>query len=185
MASQLQITVNGKRYRVEAAPDTPLLYVLRNELNLNGPKFGCGLAQSGAWRGPEEGGAVTTATISRRRFLTGGGALIVTFSLPLELGAQTSTPPERLAQYAWIDSWLAVGGDGRVTVFTGKVELGTGVETALSQIVAEELDVPVARLAILQGDTARTPDQGYTVGSKTIAQGRPRVRPAAAEAREA
>jgi len=48
MASQLQITVNGKRYRVEAAPDTPLLYVLRNELNLNGPKFGCGLAQCGA-----------------------------------------------------------------------------------------------------------------------------------------
>ncbi len=48
MASQLQITVNGKRHRVEAAPDTPLLYVLRNELNLNGPKFGCGLAQCGA-----------------------------------------------------------------------------------------------------------------------------------------
>jgi len=128
---------------------------------------------------------VTTATISRRRFLTGGGALIVTFSLPLELGAQTSTPPERLAQYAWIDAWLAVGGDGRVTVFTGKVELGTGVETALSQIVAEELDVPVARIAIVQGDTARTPDQGYTVGSKTIDQGGPQLRQAAAEARQA
>ncbi len=48
MASQLQITVNGRQHRVEAAPDTPLLYVLRNELNLNGPKFGCGLAQCGA-----------------------------------------------------------------------------------------------------------------------------------------
>jgi nicotinate dehydrogenase subunit A len=42
------ITVNGKQHEVAAAPDTPLLYVLRNELNLNGPKFGCGLAQCGA-----------------------------------------------------------------------------------------------------------------------------------------
>ena len=48
MASTLEITVNGKRHRVEAAADTPLLYVLRNELELNGPKFGCGLAQCGA-----------------------------------------------------------------------------------------------------------------------------------------
>jgi nicotinate dehydrogenase subunit A len=42
------ITVNGKAHEVSAAPDTPLLYVLRNELQLNGPKFGCGLAQCGA-----------------------------------------------------------------------------------------------------------------------------------------
>jgi nicotinate dehydrogenase subunit A len=48
MASKLQITVNGKRHHVLAAPDTPLLYVLRNELGLQGPRFGCGLAQCGA-----------------------------------------------------------------------------------------------------------------------------------------
>jgi len=42
------ITVNGKQHTVAAAPDTPLLYVLRNELRLNGPRFGCGLAQCGA-----------------------------------------------------------------------------------------------------------------------------------------
>ena len=42
------LTVNGKQHEVAAAPDTPLLYVLRNELELNGPKFGCGLAQCGA-----------------------------------------------------------------------------------------------------------------------------------------
>src|SRR5512134_1980938 len=42
------ITVNGRRHEVQASPDTPLLYVLRNELELNGPKFGCGLAQCGA-----------------------------------------------------------------------------------------------------------------------------------------
>ena len=48
MANEREILVNGQRHRVEAASDTPLLYVLRNELGLNGPKFGCGLAQCGA-----------------------------------------------------------------------------------------------------------------------------------------
>jgi nicotinate dehydrogenase subunit A len=48
MAGRLTILVNGRRHRVQAAPDTPLLYVLRNELNLHGPRFGCGLAQCGA-----------------------------------------------------------------------------------------------------------------------------------------
>ncbi len=48
MATRLTITVNGKRHRVQAAPDTPILYVLRNELRLQGPRFGCGLAQCGA-----------------------------------------------------------------------------------------------------------------------------------------
>ena len=48
MANDLIITVNGQRHQVQAAPDTPLLYVLRNELGLNGPLFGCGLEQCGA-----------------------------------------------------------------------------------------------------------------------------------------
>ncbi|MDQ6618920.1 MAG: (2Fe-2S)-binding protein [Pseudomonadota bacterium] len=48
MTTPLEILVNGKRHRVAATPDTPLLYVLRNELDLHGPRFGCGLAQCGA-----------------------------------------------------------------------------------------------------------------------------------------
>jgi len=48
MASELTITVNGKPHRVEATPDTPLLYLLRNELGLNGPQFGCGSESCGA-----------------------------------------------------------------------------------------------------------------------------------------
>ena len=48
MAKQLSITVNGRRHRVQATPDTPLLYVLRNEVGLVAPRFGCGLAQCGA-----------------------------------------------------------------------------------------------------------------------------------------
>jgi nicotinate dehydrogenase subunit A len=48
MGKKLTITVNGRRHGVQAAPDTPLLYVLRNDLDLSGPRFGCGLAQCGA-----------------------------------------------------------------------------------------------------------------------------------------
>lgn len=48
MASELTITVNGKQHRVEATSDTPLLYVLRNELGLNSPQFGCGSETCGA-----------------------------------------------------------------------------------------------------------------------------------------
>jgi nicotinate dehydrogenase subunit A len=48
MTSDLKITVNGTKHKVKAAPDTPLLYVLRNELGLNGPQYGCGLEQCGA-----------------------------------------------------------------------------------------------------------------------------------------
>ncbi len=123
--------------------------------------------------------------LSRREFLQGSGALVVAFGMSAGARAQTATPPEKLSLYSSLDAWLAVGRDGRVTVFSGKVELGTGVETALSQIVADELDVPVGRVRMVLGDTARTPDQGLTTGSKTIQQGGPQLRQAAAEARQA
>ncbi|MDP8909452.1 MAG: molybdopterin-dependent oxidoreductase, partial [Chloroflexota bacterium] len=67
-----------------------------------------------------------------------------------------------------IDTWLAPGADGRLTLLCGKVELGTGVATALAQIVAAELHLPPDRIHVVMGDTARTLDQGYTAGSKTI-----------------
>ncbi|MDE3088302.1 MAG: xanthine dehydrogenase family protein molybdopterin-binding subunit [Chloroflexota bacterium] len=84
-----------------------------------------------------------------------------------------------------VDDWLAIEPDGTVTVFSGKVELGTGVETALAQIVAEELDVPFERVRMVMGDTARTPDEGYTAGSATIRFGGFALRHASAEARRA
>ncbi len=132
---------------------------------------------------------MATPTLGRRRFLTSTGALVIAFSLPRRIGAATAglpaaRPAADLASDQ-VDAWLAVGADGRVTLFSGKVELGTGVETALSQIVAEELDVAVARVAVVQGDTGRTPNQGYTVGSKTLQLGAPPIRRAAAEARRA
>jgi nicotinate dehydrogenase subunit B len=83
----------------------------------------------------------------------------------------------------WLDDWLRIESDGSITAFSGKVELGTGVRTALAQIVAEELDVPFERVNMVMGDTARTPDEGYTAGSMTINSSGGALRLAAAEAR--
>ncbi len=84
-----------------------------------------------------------------------------------------------------VDDWLAINRDGTVTVFSGKIDSGTGVQTALAQIVAEELDVPIERVQMVMGDTARTPDEGMTAGSTTIRFGGFALRHASAQARRA
>jgi CO/xanthine dehydrogenase Mo-binding subunit len=127
-----------------------------------------------------------SSTISRRELLKGTGALIVGFSLYgpatralAQAAAAGGTEPDA----ASLDSWLAVGQDGSVTVLTSKVELGTGTETALAQIVAEELDVPFSRIHMEAGDTSKTVDQAVTAGSRTIQRAGPQLRQAAAVAR--
>jgi nicotinate dehydrogenase subunit B len=122
---------------------------------------------------------------SRRNFLKAGGALIVSFSIPVEALAQAQPAQQPNPALQQLDAWLAVGADGRITVFTGKVELGTGVQTALAQIVAEELDVSFERVHLVMGDTAQCPNQGPTVGSQTMYRAGPQLRQAAAEARAA
>ena len=100
-------------------------------------------------------------------------------------------PPSGRTEAFWgrltdrLDDWLAIELNGTVTAFSGKVELGTGVRTALAQIVAEELDVPFERVRMVMGDTARTPNEGYTAGSMTIHTSGAALRQAAAEARRA
>jgi nicotinate dehydrogenase subunit B len=84
-----------------------------------------------------------------------------------------------------VDSFLVIGQDGSVTVYSGKVDLGTGVRTALSQIVADELDMPIEKVSLVTGDTALTPDQGPTYGSLSIENGGQQIRQAAATARKA
>ena len=79
--------------------------------------------------------------------------------------------------------FLLLAVDGSVTAFNGHVDLGTGIRTALAQIVAEELDVPVERVNMVLGDTARTPDQGATIASETIQVSAVPLRHAAAQAR--
>ena len=102
--------------------------------------------------------------INRRTFLKTGGALVVTFSL-----APESLFSQRLdgASSNQLDGWLSINADGSVTAFTGKCELGHGLYTAQTQLVAEELSVPLNRVKLIQCDTEITPDQGTTSGAQS------------------
>jgi CO/xanthine dehydrogenase Mo-binding subunit len=129
-------------------------------------------------------------SISRRQFLKGTGGLVVSFSFfrpgSVALAQSTSATGAAGAELdpTSLDSWLKVAQDGSVTVFTSKVDLGTGVETALAQIVAEELDVPFRKIKMDVGDTTKTIDQDGTWGSRTIERAGPQLRHAAAAARQ-
>jgi CO/xanthine dehydrogenase Mo-binding subunit len=134
--------------------------------------------------------------VARRSFLAGGAGIAVAFAFPLGRAAAQTAPngtsgasraetnPTGGSQLpTTVDAWLTIARDGRVTVKFGKVELGTGIATAISQIVADELDVPVGAVRVNDADTADTPDQGYTAGSASLSAGAIPVRQAAAEAR--
>jgi nicotinate dehydrogenase subunit B len=123
--------------------------------------------------------------MNRRALLKTSGALVVSFSLAPGLGLARTVPPEKSLAPDAVDAFLAIAKDGKVTVYSGKVDLGTGVRTALTQIVAEELDLPLAHVTIIQGDTALTPDQGPSSGSLSIQNGGMQLRQAAATARRA
>src|SRR5687767_4593723 len=113
--------------------------------------------------------ANTAAAAPTRRALLGtGGSLVVGFALagrapsafaqPRPAASGPSAPaggPAVAKSVALdeVDGFLAIGADGKVTLFTGKVDLGTGVRTALAQMAAEELDVPMERITVVQGDT--------------------------------
>jgi nicotinate dehydrogenase subunit B len=127
--------------------------------------------------------------LSRREVLKGSGALVVSFNLfgPVSRAmAQLSAGPDLAGdlQATSLDSWIAIGRDGVVTVFSSKVDLGTGVETALGQIVADELDVQFKQIKMITGDTTTAVDQGITAGSRTIELAGPQLRHAAAAARQ-
>ena len=110
--------------------------------------------------------------VSRRGFLAGTGALVVAIAAPRLVNPRAAFAtlagdfPIGPAQIdpTQIDSWVAIGGDGLVTIFTGKEEQGTGVGTAQMQLAADELDVPLAGIKLIISDTFRTPDQGFSAG---------------------
>src|SRR6266850_1363092 len=112
-------------------------------------------------------------SLSRRKFLKGSGALIVGFSAAGLTSRFTTTPGSAAAQgfngsgSNQLDSWIAIGADGNVTAYTGKCELGHGLYTAQTQLIAEELSVPFERVKLIQCDTAFTPDQGTTSGAQS------------------
>ena len=125
--------------------------------------------------------------ITRRDFLTTSGSLVVSVSIPgavataMSQGATIGGKPPLLPSE--LDSWIAVLPDGSVTAFFGKTEMGQGVDVAIGQIVAEELDVAYEKVKVVMGDTAVTCNQGGASGSTGIQYGGKALRNAAAEAR--
>jgi CO/xanthine dehydrogenase Mo-binding subunit len=135
--------------------------------------------------------------ISRRAVLRGTGALVLSFSLSPQAwsqegsGAQSARRaaapkplPGSLTKNPLLDAWIRVDANGRVTAFTGKAELGQGIKTALLQVVAEELEVPLEQVSLVTADTGRTADEGYTAGSHSVQDSGTALRNAAAQVRE-
>ncbi|HET7265314.1 MAG TPA: molybdopterin cofactor-binding domain-containing protein [bacterium] len=133
--------------------------------------------------------AAARTRLTRRHLLRAGGVLLVGWTLrPTAASAQAPGPDQYLGKTVAsdaVDGFLAIHPDGAVTVFSGKVDLGTGIRAGIMQMAAEELDVTIGRLTIVDGDTALTPDQGGTGGSSTIVRGGVQIRQAAATARQA
>src|SRR5215472_12202265 len=99
-----------------------------------------------------------SAVIKRRDVLKGGSALLVSFTLQPIWGRGAPASPGKPVVVSLVESFLAIDARGAVTVYSGKVDLGTGVRTALAQMAADELDIPLSSVTIVQGDTALTPD---------------------------
>ncbi len=126
------------------------------------------------------------SSLTRRAALKTTGALIVSFAFdPREASPQGAIPTARtLLDVQQVDSFLAIHPDGRVTIFTSKVDVGTGMRIAIAQMAAEELGIPVSRISLVDGDTGRCPNNGGTGGSTGLTRGGTAVRQAAASARQ-
>ncbi len=128
------------------------------------------------------------STLGRRGFLKSlGGGLLVLFSLDGASDSQESGGRrgggEALPQN--VAAWLHIGPDGAITAFTGKVEVGQNSRTSLTQAVADELRCSPSSVQFVMGDTALTPWDMGTFGSRTTPTMVPVVRRMAATAREA
>jgi CO/xanthine dehydrogenase Mo-binding subunit/aerobic-type carbon monoxide dehydrogenase small subunit (CoxS/CutS family) len=266
MTEIIELKVNGQTYHLDVEPETPLLYVLRNELGLKGVKYACGLEQCGACHVLIDGQAVPSCHLKARSvqgleiytieglgtpdklhplqeafveeqavqcgYCTAGliiaaqgllnrhrypteaqinealdgnlcrcgthervrraiklriarpaqSALFETRNLQPSL-EKSRELPRSLTEYPDLDTWIRINRDETITVFSGKVEYGQGIRTALAQIAAEELDVSIERIHMVMGDTRQTPNEGMTVGSMSLQTSGNAIRQAAAEAR--
>jgi len=124
--------------------------------------------------------------IDRRDFvkLTATGLLVLFAVDPTSAGQETARPQTGRQGYPTdVNAYLHIGADGKVTCFVGKVELGQGAMTSLPQLLAEDLDVPLASVTVVMGDTDLCPWDMGTFGSLSIRQFGPVLRQAAADAR--
>src|SRR6185312_6511148 len=160
-------------------PDLPLRHAWRR------------LARRQARRRPtglKEGEMMQDTTLlpfSRRAFLSATGALVVAVSLPgqpAEAAPGGTTKPALIPDQ--LDSYLAIEKDGSVTVFYGRIDGGQGLETSIAQMVAEEIEVPFARVRMVMSDTFRTVNMGGASGAQGVAKSGMQLRSLAAEARQ-
>ena len=121
---------------------------------------------------------------SRRNFLKSTGALFIAIPFASHVTAQGRVAAKTVDP-AQVDAYLALNADGTATIYSGKVDLGTGLRAAFPQIAAEELGLQIDKIKLIEGDTLLTPDQGPTSGSNGIPKGGMQLRQAAATARQA
>jgi len=122
--------------------------------------------------------------VRRDFFKLMGGGVLVCVAAGRAFGQESAARSgQRHEMPSTLDSWLHIGENGRVTAFTGKVEVGQNVRTSLAQQVAEELRVPLESVSMIMGDTSLTPFDMGTFGSRTTPQMGSQLRKAAASAR--
>lgn len=133
---------------------------------------------------------IANMKIARRDLLInairGGGALVMTYSLPIDVlmaDDKSVIPPARNLDPTRLSTWIAIDSNGDATAFWGKMDMGQGVDTAISQMVAEELDLDVDRVTVIFGDSYVAADQGGASGSTGCSNSGVALREAAAEAR--
>lgn len=124
---------------------------------------------------------ISPIALSRRAILAAGGAVIVGFASASQ--AAEALPPIHKLPPDQLDSFIAIRPDGMVFALYGKMDPGQGVDVGIGQIVADELDIPMSMMTVIQGDTAYTVNQGGASGSTGIEKGGKALRWAAAEAR--
>lgn len=132
----------------------------------------------------------TSTTTSRRNFLKTAGCITIGFPLlnscspTSEAATAQESLPGSLENQPKISGWLEVLEDGRIRIFTGKLELGQGIRMAIRQVAAEELNTDLSLVEVHLADTDVTPNESYTAGSASIENSAMSVRYATAAARE-
>jgi CO/xanthine dehydrogenase Mo-binding subunit len=127
---------------------------------------------------------MTGPDLTRRQFNKTLSGIVVAFGLAPQVGWPANAKlPGNLDAAPMLNAWLRIDPEGTVTIFSGKVEIGQGILTALAQIAAEELDLSLKRVRMVSGDTTLTPNEGYTSGSQSVEYGGTALRFACAEAR--
>ena len=133
-----------------------------------------------------EEGARYAFEVGRRDFmrLVGGGLVVITAAPSVIAQQESGRGGQARGETTNLGAWLYIDGQGKITVYTGKVEIGQNVRTSLAQAVADELHVPMESVALVMADTDRTPFDAGTFGSQSTPRMGSQLARAAATARE-